>query len=152
MDKMLLIKLNELRRLSDRIKFLDTHDALFLLKNCFAIPKLMYTLRGSPCFSNNLLKEYDDVIRFTLQYVLNIALSDEAWNQASLPVASGGLGIRQATQVALPAFLSSVCGSQSIIKQLLPQNLYKLDGGTNDMESVQTRRGYERPSIYICIT
>ena len=57
------------------------------------------------CFSNNLLKEYDDVIRFTLQYVLNIALSDEAWNQASLPVASGGLGIRKATQVALPAFL-----------------------------------------------
>ena len=143
MDKVLLIRLNELRRLSDRIQFLDTHDALFLLKNCFAIPKLMYTLRGSPCFSNNWLKEYDEVIRFTLQYVLNISLSDEAWNQASLPVASGGLGIRKATQVALPAFLSSVCGSQSIIKQLLPQNLYKLDGGTNDLAFTYALREWE---------
>jgi hypothetical protein len=44
------------------------------------------------------MKEYDDVIGFTLQYVLNIALSDEAWNQANLPVASGGVGIRKATQ------------------------------------------------------
>ena len=75
--------------------------------------------------------------------MLNIALSDEAWNQASLPVASAGLGIRKATQVALSAFLSSFCGSQSIIKQLLPQNLYKLDGGTNDLAFTYALREWE---------
>ena len=73
-----------------------------------AEPKLAYTLRSAPCFRHGrLLSEYDAVLRSTLQSVLNIAMSDESWDQATLPVANGGLGIRKATDIALPAFLSS---------------------------------------------
>jgi hypothetical protein len=124
-------KLHKLHRLSSRLRLLNAHDALFLLKNCFSIPKLMYTLRSAPCYKSQLLLEYDDVIRSTLKDILNVALSDELWDQASLPVANGGLGIRRAFNLALPAFLSSVSGANILITQLLPQHLHTVSG-TND--------------------
>jgi hypothetical protein len=39
-DQALIDKLHELRRLSGRLVHLNARDALFLLKNCFVIPKL----------------------------------------------------------------------------------------------------------------
>jgi hypothetical protein len=104
-DQALVAKLHERRRLSGRLAHLNAHDALFLLKNCFAIPKLIYTLRCAPCYTRQLLSEYDDVMRAALQSVLNVSTSDEAWNQATLPVAKGGIGVRRATQTALPCSL-----------------------------------------------
>jgi hypothetical protein len=130
-DDVLKAKLEELRRLSSRLSLLHAHDALFLLKNCFSIPKLMFSLRSAPCYSHQLLAEYDEVIRSTLQHIMNVELSDDAWSQATLPVADGGLGIRRATDIALPAYLSSVAGSHTLISQLLPQHLHAISG-TND--------------------
>ena len=43
-----------------------------------------------------------------LKAILNVDLDDVIWKQATLPVSSGGLGVRLATDLALPAFLSSV--------------------------------------------
>ena len=91
-DEVLTVKLSELRRLSERLKDLNAHDALFLLRNCFSIPKLTYTLRSAPCYTRQILAEYDDVMRSTLQAILNIQLTDDAWEQATLPVANGGIG------------------------------------------------------------
>ena len=130
-EDVLSAKLLELRRLSTRVSLLNAHDALFLLKNCFSIPKLMYTLRSAPCYTHQLLEEYDDVIRSTLQHIMNVSLSDDVWDQATLPVANGGLGIRRATDVALPAYLSSVASSHALITQLLPQRVLDTSG-TND--------------------
>ena len=130
-DDVLGAKLHELRLLSARLTLLSSHDALFLLKNCLSIPKLTYTLRSPPCYTRQLLTEYDDVMRTTLQSIMNVTLDDDAWEQATLPVSSGGLGIRRATDVALPAFLSSVAGSHELITQLLPQRLHS-KSGTND--------------------
>ena len=145
-DDILSTKLQELQRLSNRLTLLEPHDALFLLKNCFSIPKLTYTLRSAPCYSRSLLSEYDMLIRSSLQTILNVSLSDESWEQATLPVANGGLGIRRATDIALPAFLSSVAGSQSLISELLPSNLRDV-AGTSDpsfttaLTEWQTRTG-----------
>jgi len=130
-DTVLTTKLQELRRLSSRLSLLNAHDALFMLKNCFAIPKLTYTLRSAPCYESRLLLEYDAVIRDTLQSVLNISLSDDAWEQATLPTKNGGLGIRRATDIALPAFLSSVVSAHTLITQLVPQHLHDVSS-TND--------------------
>jgi hypothetical protein len=62
---------------------------------------------------------------------MNVELSDNPWTQATLPVTHGGLGIRRATDIALPAYLSSVTGSHALISQLLPQRLHAISG-TND--------------------
>jgi hypothetical protein len=75
-----------------------------------------------------VLTEYDTVIKNTLQVVLNIELSDSICNQATLPVANGGLGVRLATDLALPAFLSSVAGSSALVLQLLPSRFNASSG------------------------
>ena len=39
-DKVLEEKLLELRRMTERLKEIDAHDGLFLLRHCFAIQSL----------------------------------------------------------------------------------------------------------------
>jgi hypothetical protein len=131
-ETMLSRKISEFRRLADRLKKLNAHDAFFLLKNCFSLPKLQYILRCSPCYNSPILTQYDDTIRDTLQSILNIELSETAWVQATLPVKRGGIGIRLATQVSLPAFLSSVGSSSELVMQILPSRLHST-AGVNDL-------------------
>ena len=98
-------KITELSTLKERISRIDAHDALFLLKNCLSSPKMVFLLRSSPCFSNDLLSQYDSVLRETLSIVVNSHLNDISWLQASLPTSFGGLGIRSAVTLSIPAFL-----------------------------------------------
>jgi len=73
------------------------------------------------------------VIRSTVQYVLNIELSDESWDQATLPVDNGGLGILRATDIAaFLAFLALVVGSYILTCQLRLQQLHGV-AGTNEL-------------------
>lgn len=53
-------------------------------------------------------------------------LSEDLGNHATSPMASGGHGIRQASDVAFPAYLPSVAGSHAFITQLLPQRLHSM--------------------------
>jgi hypothetical protein len=121
-------KLHSLQQLFKRLMLLESHDAFFLLKNCFSIPKLSYILRCAPCYSNGELLRFDDFIRNTLQSLINVSLSDTAWDQASLPVSFGGLGIRKASDVALPAYISSTIASHDLVINLLPNQLHSMVG------------------------
>ena len=58
--------------------------------------------------------------------ILNIQLPDAAYNQATLPVALGGLGLRPAAEISIPGFLSSVLACKNIANSLLPFNLRDL--------------------------
>jgi len=51
MSDVLRSKTNMLKKMGDRLKKLSAHDAILLLKRSFALPKLLYNLRTSPCFS-----------------------------------------------------------------------------------------------------
>ena len=127
-DLLLSNKLQDFQRFMSRLKSLDSHDALFLLKNCLSIPKLAYTLRCSPCYSSQLLQRYDDVMRSSLQSIMNVILTDVAWDQATLPVAYGGIGVRKATDISLPAYIASMAGSHMLIHRLLPARLHDSSG------------------------
>ena len=101
-------KLQDLQRMAERLTTIDAHDAVFLLRSCYAIPKLTYFLRSAPTYRTMAtLQEYDQVIKKCLEEIININLGQEA----SLPVKQGGLGIRKATDLALSAFLSSAFSS-----------------------------------------
>ena len=113
-------KRSDLKIMSTRLSYMPAHDSLFLLKNALAIPKLMYILRSSPCFDNDELINYDNDLRNMLSKILNIDLSDDGWEQASLPVRCGGLGIRSAVSLAPSAYLASAAGSASLVNHLLP--------------------------------
>ena len=60
------------------LSFLSSHAALFLLRNAFAIPKLLYTLRTAPCSDSDELANYDDTLRSALSLLLNVDLNVEA--------------------------------------------------------------------------
>ena len=103
-----------------RLQHVSAHDALLLLRNSFAIPQLLYLLRTSPSFLSPSLKVYDDVLGSIVGTIANTGLDDNAWNQASLPVKAGGLGIRSAVQLAPSAFLSSAAASTDLVRHILP--------------------------------
>ena len=121
-------KLDELKRMAENLKLLDNHVAFFLLKNCFAIPRLQYFLRCAPCFTRpDLLGQYDAVIYDSLQAILNVSLDQRSCAIATLPVALGGLGVRTASDLALPGFISSSYGSASVVSTLLPESTMEKD-------------------------
>ena len=117
-------KLENLRLMTSRLKEIDNHEALFLLRHCFAIPKLTYFLRTAPCFMNeSLLGNFDNTIKESLVDILNTSLSDFSYNQLTLPITKGGLGLRLTSEVALSGYLSSVCATKSTVRLLLPTNV-----------------------------
>ena len=118
-------KLESLKLMASRLVEIDKHDALFLLRQCFAIPKMTYFFRTGPCFlKSKILEEYDQVIRTALTNILNTQLTEESvWTQCTLPVKDGGLGIRAAQDLALPAFLSSYTASIQTAFSILPEGM-----------------------------
>ena len=100
-------KKTALEQAISRLSLLPAHDALCLLKNSIAMPKLLYTLRSSPCSGSSVLTEFDNVLRTGLSRLLNFNLIDAQRKQASLPVHKGSLGVRSACMLAPSAFLAS---------------------------------------------
>ena len=99
---------------------------LCLLRNAFALPKILYILRTAPCFSSPILSDLDHNIiiqRSVLEAICNVSLKDVSWSQASLPISAGGLGIRSFIMLALSAFLASAAGSSLISQRILPASL-----------------------------
>ena len=80
--------------MGERLQHIFSHDAILLLRNAFAIPKLLYLLRTSSCFLSTTLQCYDDELRKILCSIMNICLSEAAWTQATLPVGLGALAFR----------------------------------------------------------
>ena len=117
-------KLENLNLMVSRLKQIDNHDALFLLRHCFGMPKLTYFLRSAPCFlSSRVLEDFDKVIKESLVDILNIHLSDLAYSQLTLPIAKGGLGLRLASEIAISGYLSSVSATNSAVDLILPPNM-----------------------------
>jgi hypothetical protein len=113
-DAALEIKCADLTRAVSRLSLLHTHDALVILRYSLSVPKLMYTLQTANCSGRPALQQFDDILRDGLSAILNISLTDDQWVQASLPVSSGGLGIRSATMLAPSAFLASAAGTSDL--------------------------------------
>ena len=102
----------------------------------------MYTLRCSPCYQQrDVLDEYNDQLKICLGNILNLVLERQSWQQCVLPVKDGGLGVCLATEVALPAFLSSAHATETGSSDLLPEyvrdetyiNLEKAESSWRDM-------------------
>ena len=116
-------KKQSLELLGERLKLLHAHDALCLLKNALALPKILYVLRTAPCFGSPILADLDRLQRSLLEDICNVTLSEASWSQASLPIRAGGLGIRKFTMLATPAFLASAAGSSSLSRLILPPTM-----------------------------
>ena len=121
-DKSIIEKTRALEIMGGRLRHIHAHDAFCLLCHAFALPKVLYILRTTPCFQSFLLQNFDTLLRTLLGEIANISIDDLTWAQASLPVLSGGLGVRTTTQLP-SAFLASAAGCAGIIGQILPPRL-----------------------------
>ena len=125
-DTALQNKVGELKRAINRLKLLRSHDALELLRNSLAIPKLPYTLRTSPCADNRILFDYDETVRSGLTTILNVDISNDQWLQASLPVRNGVLGIRSPEMLAPSAFMITAAFKFQLQIEILPASIRDL--------------------------
>ena len=116
-------KIDDLTRAVERLKHLQSHDALVILKNCPAIPKLLYLLRTSQCGYNPLLRQFDNTLWTVLVNILNVDISNDQWLQASLPVGDGGLGIQSAEMLAPSAYLASAASTFLLQQSILPDSI-----------------------------
>ena len=123
MDKTLDFHVQNLKIASERLSYLQSSDALVIVKHSLCPPKLLHNLRSSFCTNHSALSEFDDVLRDCLRQILNVALEDDQWLQATLPVRSGGLGIRRAHQIAPSAYLASASGTAALVSVILPDRL-----------------------------
>ena len=113
-------KLGCIQTLSLRLETLFAHDAFYLLRHCFSIPKLLYLLRTSPSWRvPGLLEKFDELIHTSLQTITNINISSSAWAQSILPAAKGGLGIRSAIDLSPPSYLSSLHSTSELVSSIL---------------------------------
>ena len=109
----------DLTKAIERLRHLDAHYALILLRACFSAPKLMFILRGSPCHQHPALDEFDTQLKLGISQITNTAISDLQMLQASLPVKDGGLGIRSVASLALPAYLASAASTCNLQDKIL---------------------------------
>ena len=93
-----------------------------MLHISYRAPSIQHTLRASPCCGHISLSDFDSSFQTALSKICNITLSENRWLQASLPIRSGGLGIRRVTSLASSAFLASAVGTRDLQNQIL--NLY----------------------------
>ena len=69
-DKAIQDKIDDLTRAVERLKQLQTQDALVILQNSLAIPTLLYLLRTSQCSDNPLQRQFDYTLRTGLINIL----------------------------------------------------------------------------------
>jgi hypothetical protein len=112
-------RVEELDRALSRLTMIARQDALLIIRHSLGTPKLIYTLRCVPCANHPVLETYDKTLRKGLQIIMNIDFTDRQWQQATLPTGLGGLGIRRASSLALPAFLASAAGTFELQSNIL---------------------------------
>ena len=101
-------------------------DKLLLLHS-FAIQKMLYILRTTPCFLSFELEVFENLLRNILSSIINVSMTSEpAWLQASLPVRAGVIGIRRAAQLAPFAFLASAAGCSELIHNIHSLRLHNI--------------------------
>ena len=118
-DVALYKKLEEFKRLSSNIKLINAHDALLILIASSSTSHVLFMLRCSPCLNNAIPSLIDKVLKYKISHIAYVVLSDVQWIQASSSVKAGGLGIRRAASLALPAYLASAISTASLQDRIL---------------------------------
>ena len=72
-------KIKLLWSMEGQLKYLSSHDGLLLLRHSLAIPKLLYSLRFSPCFLAPVLQEYYQVLKSCVSAITNFHFVRMIW-------------------------------------------------------------------------
>ena len=80
--------------------------------------------------------------------ILNVKMEDSIWSQSSLPVKMGGLGVRKVSDVAIPAYLSSVCATSNGVRAMVsPEVFNEVNGFYNSAKEKWLKKAASEPPI-----
>lgn len=115
-------KTGVLRVLLKRLSLLDSQTALFLLRVSLSSPRVVHLLRASRAFESiDALGSFDDMIRGSLESLLNLPLDNTAYVQACLPIRMGGLGIAKVNDIAGIAYDSSILEAEELVMTMISE-------------------------------
>ena len=110
----------KMNTLCDNLDHLPSHYAIYLLRHCFAMPKLIFLFRTAPTFSfPDIVQQITSDIRQAVQKISNVLIKDREWNQASLTCKMGGLGIQSPCDLSSSAYLASVFATKNAVARLI---------------------------------
>ena len=113
-------KREKIENLCKNLPLLPSHVAFFLLRHCFAIPKLMYLFRTAPTFVfMNSVEIITSYIRGAVQTVSNILITNREWDQLTLPIKLGGLGLQSPSDLTLAAYISSTLATSEDVSKVI---------------------------------
>ena len=118
----LLAKADSIGQLVKKLQLLqDPQLQLTMLRACYGLPKFYFSIRTtSPENSLAACAEFDHHQRNALSSLLGSPIDNSTWEQASLPISLGGLGLRSAINPALIAYASSLRLSATLSRLILP--------------------------------
>ena len=97
----------------------DPPIELTLLRNCFALPKFYFALRTVDTSRHPaVLEEFDSSIKEAVEGILGAPLPPLQYDQATLPIPMGGLGLRRAKQHGSAAYLASVGDAATMVQEI----------------------------------
>ena len=99
---------------------LESSQCEFVLqRRCFDVNKVNYFLRcNGDRVRDSALNEFDSGLRGGTEGAIHGRISDESWIQATLGVDASGLGMREASVIALPAFIASRVTSRPLVEEM----------------------------------
>ena len=81
-------------------------------------------------------------MKSTLESITNCRFDDSAFQQATLPIKFGGLGVRSTVDISLPAFIASCMKTTDTVNQLLSSGC--ADAFSSDLsDSVQRWKAFD---------
>ncbi|XP_037034393.1 uncharacterized protein LOC119073191 [Bradysia coprophila] len=124
-------KLRKLKIMVGRMDKLNAHHSYCLLRSSLSIPQLSYLLRTTPCWNAmDELEEYDRVLKDAMESIVNCRFTENSWNEATLPVKLGGLGLRNATNLCYSSFLGSIHSFAGMVRNIVPSFSLEADPST----------------------
>ncbi|XP_055340939.1 uncharacterized protein LOC129590009 [Paramacrobiotus metropolitanus] len=153
-----------INRACERLQLLPRHHALYLLRHCLGAPKIIYVLRSCNAWKHpHQLYQIDESLRSCFQELSNVRGNHDdypCWRQATLPVSRGGIGIRRAEELSLPAFLASIHSAFDLLSSMLPQHpavdaseaieLWKVKARQPEMPEVAFRKLQKTWDLPLC--
>lgn len=92
------------------------------MQTCLSVCKITHLLRAAgPSINREFLHEHDVQLERSLNDMLGCQLSSTSCDQATCSIRAGGLGLRRAIDLALPAFIASRIDSRTAVVSLIDE-------------------------------
>ena len=115
-------KLDSLEAVCGTLKKVDNAQVEFaLFRGCLSYNKINHLLRTCPPdLLQDALVEFDDHFQNMVAAILRVpCLTEDQWDQASLPVKLAGLGVNQTKVTAASAYVGSCTLTKSLVAAIL---------------------------------